>query len=112
MVLKPALNTLKGIKTSLLYTFIAFGAFFVCIYHYITLHRLHEKCIQEALHDHMTAATLKGRNNSMLLHENRYKSQGETGYHYSAFQHGCKASIHVLTSSPGGPEAPGAPGSP
>ena len=112
VVLKPALNTLKGIKTSLLYTFIAFGAFFVCIYHYITLHRLHEKCIQEALHDHMTAATLKGRNNSMLLHENRYKSQGETGYHYSAFQHGCKASIHVLTSSPGGPEAPGAPGSP
>ena len=73
VVLKPALNTLKGIKTSLLYTF---------------------------------------RNNSMLLHENRYKSQGETGYHYSAFQHGCKASIHVLTSSPGGPEAPGAPGSP
>ena len=33
----------------------------------------------EALRDHVTAAMLDRRNNSMILHEKRYKSQWETG---------------------------------
>ena len=51
----------------------------------------------EALHDHVTAAMLKGRNCNMFLHKNRQKSHRETGFHCSALQHAGRC--HVVMQS-------------